>query len=263
MPQLDTLRFFAILGVMVSHNWVPDSPPWIFAGVDWGSLGVRLFFVLSGFLITGILIRGRELGERHPERRFVFMRQFYVRRFLRIFPIYYLVVMAAVVVDFEASRQIWPWLFTYTSNIYSWHTLSWPGHLGHLWTLAVEEQFYLFWPVLMLFLPRRWLLPLLVGLVCLAPIYRLYASFRYSDDVASGAFTSGALTVSVFDSLGLGALLAIAAHVFSGEGERLRGVLTPRLSCQLASSVTWRCSFPRTTRATCMRARRSVSRRPR
>jgi peptidoglycan/LPS O-acetylase OafA/YrhL len=60
MSQLDALRFFAIMGVIVSHNWRPGRGPWIFGGLDWGELGVRLFFVLSGFLITGILIRGRE-----------------------------------------------------------------------------------------------------------------------------------------------------------------------------------------------------------
>jgi peptidoglycan/LPS O-acetylase OafA/YrhL len=225
MSQLDALRFFAIMGVIVQHNWRPRPLPWIFGPLDWGMLGVRLFFVLSGFLITGILIGGRETGERDPERRLFFVRQFYVRRFLRIFPIYYLTLVLVLASGVEPARQVWPWLFSYTTNVYIWHNLHWIGHLSHFWTLAVEEQFYLVWPWLMLFLPRRWLVPLLVALVCLAPLYRLYASFHYAADAAYGGYTSFTLAVGVLDSLGLGALLAFAASADRG-GERLRRVLT-------------------------------------
>jgi peptidoglycan/LPS O-acetylase OafA/YrhL len=225
MSQLDALRFFAITGVIVQHNWRPPALPWIFAPLDWGMLGVRLFFVLSGFLITGILIGGRELGERSPKRRLFFMRQFYARRFLRIFPIYYLTLVVVILAGVEPARQLSPWLFSYTTNIYIWHNLHWIGPLSHLWTLAVEEQFYLVWPWLMLFLPRRWLVPVLVGLVCVAPLYRLYASFHYAADAGYGGYTSFTLTLAVLDSLGLGALLALAAHA-NREGEHLRRALT-------------------------------------
>jgi peptidoglycan/LPS O-acetylase OafA/YrhL len=225
MSQLDALRFFAVMGVIVTHNWRPGPGTWIFGQLPWGSLGVRLFFVLSGFLITGILIRGRELGEFRPERRLLFIRQFYIRRFLRIFPIYYVVLVAVVVIGVGWSRQMWPWLFTYTTNIYIWRHLAWPPGIGHFWTLAVEEQFYLVWPWLMLFVPRRWLVPLLLSLICLAPAYRLYASFHYPQDTGDGgAFTSFAFSVSTFDSLGLGALLAILAHADQGR-ERLQRAL--------------------------------------
>jgi peptidoglycan/LPS O-acetylase OafA/YrhL len=224
MSQLDALRFFAVMGVLVTHYLGPGLSTSIFGRLPWGELGVRLFFVLSGFLITGILIGGRDLGERSPERRLFFLRQFYVRRFLRIFPIYYVVLVALVVANVAPVRQIWPWLFTYTTNIYIWHHLYWPANVGHFWTLAVEEQFYLMWPWLMLFLPRRWLVPFLLGLVCLAPIYRLYASFHFSWDTTHGGFASGALTVAVLESLALGALLAIAARA-DREGERLQRAL--------------------------------------
>jgi peptidoglycan/LPS O-acetylase OafA/YrhL len=161
--------FFAIMGVILTHNWKPAPAPWIFGGVQWGELGVRLFFSLSGFLITGFQIRSREVAERGPERRLFFMRQFYIRRFVRIFPIYYLALVGLVCASVGPSRRIWAWLFTYTTNIYLWHHLDWIGDIGHLWTLAVEEQFYLVWPWLLLFLPRKWLVPLLLGLICLAP----------------------------------------------------------------------------------------------
>jgi peptidoglycan/LPS O-acetylase OafA/YrhL len=225
VPQLDALRFFAIMAVLVAHYWHPRQAPWIFAGVSWGELGVRLFFVLSGFLITGILIRGREFGERHPERRLFVMRQFYIRRFLRIFPVYYLVLVALVLLEVGPVRQVWPWLFSYTTNIYVWHYLQWPTPLGHFWTLAVEEQFYLMWPCVMLFIPRKWLLPFLLGLICLAPIYRLYASFHYGADLVSGEGAAGTFTLAVLDSLGLGAVLALLFRADS-EGSRLQAILT-------------------------------------
>jgi peptidoglycan/LPS O-acetylase OafA/YrhL len=209
MSQLDALRCFAVLAVLFAHYWRPDPHTWIIGRLPWGELGVRLFFVLSGFLITRILLGGRELGERSPERRLYFLRQFYVRRFLRIFPIYYLVLVAALIVGVGPARQIWPWLFTYTTNLYIWYNRDWIGSLGPLWSLAVEEQFYLAWPWLLLFLPRRWLVPSLLLFVCLGPMYRLYASYHYPSDMVRGQFTSFALTPAVVDGLAIGALLAI------------------------------------------------------
>jgi peptidoglycan/LPS O-acetylase OafA/YrhL len=221
MPQLDALRFFAVMGVIIVHNWQP-SPSTIIGQVDWGNLGVKLFFVLSGFLITGILIGGRELGHRNPERRLFFVRQFYARRFLRIFPIYYAVLIVLVLAGVGQTRQIWPWLFGYATNIYIWHNLAFPYAVPHFWTLAVEEQFYLVWPWAMLFLPRRWLVPFLLTLCCLGPAWRLYASFHYSPDHSSGAYT---FTFGVVDFLAIGAILAIAAHA-DRSGERLQRALT-------------------------------------
>jgi peptidoglycan/LPS O-acetylase OafA/YrhL len=225
MSQLDALRFFAIMGVIVAHNWRPGPGTWIFGRVWWGELGVRLFFVLSGFLITGILIGCRELAERNPNRRFFVIRQFYIRRFLRIFPIYYVVLIGLLIFAVAPARAIWPWLFTYTTNIYVWDNLHFPGAVGHFWTLAVEEQFYLVWPWLMLFLPRRRLVPVLIGFICISPLFRLYASFHYHTDVVSGASTSCTLTIGVIDSLSFGALLAILSRSDSHR-ERLRWTLT-------------------------------------
>ena len=71
MPQLDALRFFAVLGVMVAHNWHPRGLPWLLSdlAIEWAGLGVRLFFVLSGFLITGILLDCRELARESGRSR--------------------------------------------------------------------------------------------------------------------------------------------------------------------------------------------------
>jgi peptidoglycan/LPS O-acetylase OafA/YrhL len=211
-PQLDGLRCFAILGVLVEHAWMPRPLPWIFGAVSWGGLGVRLFFVLSGFLITGILLDCRERADVGPVGRMFFVRQFYVRRFLRIFPLYYGVLLVLVAVNFERTRELAAWLFTYTSNIV-FAQQGWHGHLGHFWTLAVEEQFYLVWPWLLLFLPRRCLVPLLGLVIALAPLYRLYALHRYG---LEPGYPRGALTPAVLDSLGAGALVAIVARSASG-----------------------------------------------
>jgi peptidoglycan/LPS O-acetylase OafA/YrhL len=207
MPQLDGLRCFAVIGVLVTHAWVPRPLPWIFGGVDWGGLGVLLFFVLSGFLITGILLDCRERAEAGEARRMFFIRQFYLRRFLRIFPLYYGVLVVLVIANFERTRELAVWLFTYTSNIFLARH-GWAGHLGHFWSLAVEEQFYLVWPWLLLFLPRRRFVPFLVIVIVLAPLYRLYLFQRYG----LGNETQGIFTLAVLDGLGIGALVAVVAR---------------------------------------------------
>lgn len=82
-----------------------------------------------------------EEGQRSP---FFYIRQFYIQRFLRIFPIYYLVIIIGLVINLPPAREIWLWLVTYTSNIYITLNNTWIGSFGHFWTLAVEDQFYFF-----------------------------------------------------------------------------------------------------------------------
>jgi peptidoglycan/LPS O-acetylase OafA/YrhL len=221
MPQLDALRFFAVLGVVIVHNWQPSSHAFVVGWLDWGALGVRLFFVLSGFLITGILLGGRALASRGLRRRLFFMRQFYARRFLRIFPVYYAVLFVLLAAGVGQIRQIWPWLFSYGTNIYVWHNLAFPYAVPHFWTLAIEEQFYLVWPFVLLFLPRRWLMPFLLALCLLAPAWRLWASFHYAAHDWSAAYT---FTPDNVDLLAFGAVLALLV-----EGDREHGALQRRL----------------------------------
>ena len=210
MPQLDALRFFAVLGVMVTHLWHPRNLPWLFDDLDWAGLGVRLFFVLSGFLITGILLDCRNTAEKNGVPVMFFIRQFYARRFLRIFPIYYLVVSIALIVDIPPAREIWAWLVTYTSNIYITVHNEWIGRMGHFWTLAVEEQFYLIWPWVILFAPRKYLLPVILLFISLSPIYRIIAYQIYPFDIGAMDFKAATFTLGNLDSLAIGALLALA-----------------------------------------------------
>jgi peptidoglycan/LPS O-acetylase OafA/YrhL len=208
MPQLDSLRFLAVLGVLVSHYWIPQGLVWLFADMDWGWIGVHLFFVLSGFLITGILLDCRHLAESTAQPPMHFVRQFYIRRFLRIFPIYYLAIGIALLFNFPLAREIWGWLITYSSNLYITVSNTWIGLFSHFWSLAVEEQFYLFWPWIILFFPRKWIPFTLLSLIILAPAYRLYAYEMHRFDVSPFDFKPGTFTLGNLDSLGMGALLA-------------------------------------------------------
>jgi peptidoglycan/LPS O-acetylase OafA/YrhL len=168
VPALDGLRGVAILGVMLFHcslllPWTSPLNSWLAGWPQIGWLGVDVFFVLSGFLITGIL-----LDTRGGQRYFV---NFYARRVLRIMPVYYLLLAIIFFVlprfvPFESeplrtlqARQAWLW--THLTNLgFVYHRKVWALadwlDLVHLWSLAVEEQFYLVWPLVVHVLgPRR------------------------------------------------------------------------------------------------------------
>src|SRR6185369_2493019 len=108
-------------------DWDGLPFPWISHGIDTGHVGVRLFFVLSGFLITGILLDCRRRAEERGDRRSVLIRRFYARRFLRIYPLYYAVLAVLLVFGVATARQLWPWLVTYTANIYISLQRQWIG----------------------------------------------------------------------------------------------------------------------------------------
>jgi peptidoglycan/LPS O-acetylase OafA/YrhL len=194
LVQLDALRAFAVLGVLVYH-YAPATK----AIAPFGLYGVRLFFVLSGFLITGILLRG-DTGHRLR-----MLRRFYARRFLRIFPAYYLVLFVAAALAVPGIRAGLGWHAAYLSNYWFifHHWLS-PNYAGHLWSLAVEEQFYVVAPIVVLFAPRRHLPKILVVAAAAAIAYRAGAFAAGVDNT-----TPSIATPDCLDSLGLGALLAV------------------------------------------------------
>jgi peptidoglycan/LPS O-acetylase OafA/YrhL len=207
-PQLDALRCIAVLAVLITHFWQPRLLPGILRPGELGLLGVQLFFVLSGFLITGILLDCRYAAERSHHRRVSFVGRFYARRFLRIFPVYYLIVLVAVIIDLPPARELWRWLVTYTSNFYVAIYQESVGRFGHFWSLAVEEQFYLVWPWLVLFAPRRWLAGLVVVVIGLAPLYRDFVFRAFGAD----DWARMTLPFASLDSLGAGALLALVTR---------------------------------------------------
>ncbi len=214
MPQLDGLRALAVLGVLYFHFYQKS----VTSGLPWGALGVRLFFVLSGFLITGILLRLRDDRPGSPARMHR-VRQFYVRRSLRILPLAYLVIIGMAAAGVPSMRETLPWNLTYTSNIYMSLRGAWPGSASHFWSLAVEEQFYLLWPWLIVFLPARFLRFTIVVAILIAPVYVAAGAHAGLNAVALDALTPACL-----DELGAGSLLALLWYerpdVFRGLGQR-------------------------------------------
>lgn len=198
MPQLDTLRTFAVLLVITAH-WMP-AQSFMNKYTANGILGVTLFFVLSGFLITGILLKSKNVIDEGGSIKNAF-KTFYLRRALRIFPLYYFVLILAYFFNTANIRENFIWHFFYASNFYFWKVNHWQGHLSHLWSLSVEEQFYLFWPALILFIPRKKLPYVFLTAIGVAIIFRLKTRSQWTD-------LPRYLTPGSLDSFGFGALLA-------------------------------------------------------
>ena len=209
MPELDTVRGVAILMVFVFHafeDFAPagaTTPLWerlLLAAASLGWAGVNLFFVLSGFLITGILLDGADRPRYYS--------RFYFRRALRILPAYYLLIVVLLLVSrvgFVTHRTSWAFAglsFVYLSNITP--LLGVARDYAPLWSLAVEEHFYLVWPAAVRQLRGK--LAIAAGLVCVCePLLRAFC-------VARGGLWWGPYTWLSADGLALGALLAIFAR---------------------------------------------------
>lgn len=231
-PALDGLRGIAILMVMMSHFaiYIESTNATFRAAMriaERGWLGVDLFFVLSGFLITRILI-----GMRETEQS---IWVFYARRVLRIFPLYYAVLLLVVVVspalahllfDRHISTQHTAWLWLYLSNIpLTFHQLPCPRSelfgVDHFWSLAVEEQFYLVWPLVVLRYPPRTAMTAAWAMLPIGLAIRFYLTH-------AGVLSTNADFFSPVRAYGLciGALLAMGLQSrSSAEASRLGWLL--------------------------------------
>src|ERR1041385_1381758 len=129
MPQLDALRAFAVASVVLCHYTYDLVGHFV---DDFGELGVKLFFTLSGFLITDILLRARRRSDERGLGKWFSLRRFYARRFLRIFPLYYCVLLACIALNIHPARELLGWLLTYTLNIQMSITGVYPDSLSHL-----------------------------------------------------------------------------------------------------------------------------------
>jgi peptidoglycan/LPS O-acetylase OafA/YrhL len=211
LRQIDSLRAFAVIAVLIHHFLPAERITSDF--MTFGLLGVRFFFVLSGFLITGILIRGQTIGT------------FYIRRALRILPAYYACLLVVILAGVPDARQYALWHILYLSHCLFVFVPGSGLQTSHFWSLAVEEQFYLVWPWLVLKTPARHLWKLAVAAILVTILFK--AALAYT---VGGHIAGGSLPFACLDSLGLGALLAVFSH-----DERLKPYRDRFLRAALAS----------------------------
>lgn len=256
MPTLDGMRGIAVLAVMAFHfsEFSGISASTVALGA-WhgissaGWIGVDLFFVLSGFLITGILYDSK--GEAG------YFRTFYTRRALRIFPLYYgvlavfflllpLLFPASDAVRANTSSQVWYW--THLSNVQialdGWTASSF--YLVHFWSLAIEEQFYLIWPVVVLLLSGRQLVRFCAAVMVFSLLLRAWL-------FATGAGVSAyVLMPARMDTLAFGAVLAIALRDPSMHAHlrRLARPLAVACATLLCAVLVWRGALDKTDAVT-------------
>jgi peptidoglycan/LPS O-acetylase OafA/YrhL len=201
--QLDGLRFFAILSVMFGHwtQWQINRP--LISGFPFGN-GVTLFFVLSGYLISDILFRNKIKFVELSIPKSGLIKAFYIRRVLRIFPLYFATIIFLFLISYKNTREIFPWLATFTSNIYQSIHNAYVGDFNHFWSLAVEEQFYMFWPWVIILIPTKYSEKIILGLIALSIITKIYIYVNYPDKWMANSY----FTLSCMHALGIGALIS-------------------------------------------------------
>ncbi|MGZ3787744.1 MAG: acyltransferase family protein [Bacteriovorax sp.] len=225
--SLDGIRGIAVLIVMVYHlagvlditgaNFHNPLSKFVFIFVNDGWMGVDLFFALSGFLITSILLKTKASPN--------YLKNFFMRRCLRIFPLYYLFLIVYFIVlpyffgeysrfQHLDVRQFWYW--TYMSNFEVFFKQKW-AEPAHTWSLGIEEQFYWFWPFIVLLFSARTFQWLTAILFILQPLIRLAFVFMGINGEVIPAFTFGHL-----DGLMVGAFIATSLHRQTFSKESLR-----------------------------------------
>ena len=158
-PHLDGLRALAILGILFEHLDLPLP-----AMLRCGPLSVRFFFVLTGYFITLSLWRVQS-EINNSEDSYVPLWRYYLARLLRTGPPFYLSLVLGALFGIEEVRTNFFWLATFQANNYIAWLGYWPDSISHYWSLAVQEQFYFLWPIVVLTLPRRWFLPTMAAFI--------------------------------------------------------------------------------------------------
>lgn len=206
-PNLDGLRFFAFLIVLISHLAIfvwPNASQYIH-----GELGVSFFFVLSGFLITYLLFYEQET------KGFISLKDFYARRALRIFPVYFLTLIIGIAIAYfalsgvpfstEFNSASLPWFVLFLANFYVIGHEGTSAMLVVLWSISVEQQFYLVWPYVASKLKRNNIVWFLIVIILSANIFR----FVFVENYKMLAYS----TFSVMSDLAVGALMGYASFV--------------------------------------------------
>jgi peptidoglycan/LPS O-acetylase OafA/YrhL len=242
--SLDGLRALSIIGVVWFHSWwsTPYYPtlttiPLLRQG-EWG---VHIFFVISGFLITTLLLREQNRSGT------ISIRDFYVRRSLRIWPLYYATVGIYVLImltferNTDRSHTFFHYLPGFLTYTYTWSiTPHWPtGPFNLAWTLATEEQFYAFWPLVLRFFRGIWSSMVIIGVIAL----RLAAGYGWTNRILPPESLPARIVLSVAVPIGLGVLLAQALD--SERGFRwLAAVLARKWSAPAALALLALCLIP-------------------
>jgi peptidoglycan/LPS O-acetylase OafA/YrhL len=191
------LRAVAISVVML-HHYI--NPPILLSG-----FGVTFLFVLSGYFSTNTLLKLRCQMEGGRMELHGAAREFYLRRYLRICPTYFLVLLLTATFNVDGARDSLPWNAFFLANIQTVVTGQWNGRFAPLWSLSFLEQFYLVLPFVILWLPRRRIVPVLLTLAALGPAWR---GICYWQNLSAINWTVSPLASC--DAVGLGALLGVA-----------------------------------------------------
>jgi len=203
IPSFDGLRGVAILAVLLYHCHTRLEGTFLERFVIWGWSGVSLFFVLSGFLITGII-----LDDGATKR---FYANFYARRILRIWPAYWMLLFLFYFffpfwfsgwrwMLHEVVRAPWLYMLCFVQNLWP---IALPGAIGPTWSLAIEQQFYLFWTPIVRKVPVRWALLPAALMFSVSPLVRLYWGDRLT----------ATHTLTHLDGLAVGAMIAIGLRI--------------------------------------------------
>jgi peptidoglycan/LPS O-acetylase OafA/YrhL len=201
IPELQGLRGIAVIAVVLYHSHPRFEGTWFYRASLWGWTGVNLFFVLSGFLITSILIEAR--GKAH------YFRNFYGRRALRIWPVYVLVLAicylnapSLVGLRMGQALRIAPW-WAYLLFVQNLFHLTLPPAMGPTWSLAIEEQYYVVWAPIVRVLERPWALAIvLASAMVAAPLFRM----------SHFGWITPTHTLTHLDGIAMGSLLALGLH---------------------------------------------------
>ena len=215
-PQFDGLRFCAVLFV-VSYHWIPAisqmQRSFFFGGM------VNFFFVLSGYLITRILFSAKIKGIQFQIPTYKVIAGFWLKRAIRIFPLYYFILFVCILlptIGAEVRNNSAPY-FLYFMNFQMVSAQGWPPATAHFWTLAVEEQFYLLWPFLIIFMRQRHLLKAFMAIIAASILLKMF-SYREVFPV-----TLDILTRFNIDAFAIGGILA---YKYTAATEKERRFIT-------------------------------------
>jgi peptidoglycan/LPS O-acetylase OafA/YrhL len=223
IPSLDGLRAISISAVLLGHMAGTRGFPQFLTAiirnpyVDIANLGVRVFFVISGFLITGLLIAEEKTTGS------ISLRRFYIRRTLRIFPAYYAFLAVVAILDttgvIEVPARDFIHAVTYTMN----YAPDRGWYVGHLWSLAVEEQFYLLWPLSVVLAGIRGAWRVAFAVIWIVPLIRIVEATLWPS--RSGMI--GETFETTADALAIGCFLALAREALFARQWYRRAVISP------------------------------------